>query len=94
MPPKLLSTEGRTTRGFGPAKLYDGRMGRGLIAIGIVLVVCGVLLTFGERLPIRLGRLPGDIVIRGKNTTVYLPLVTSLLVSLLLSFVMWLLGRR
>jgi len=69
-------------------------MGRAFIAIGIVLVALGLVLTFGERLPIRLGRLPGDIVIRGKNTTFYFPLVTSLLLSVLLSFVMWLLGRR
>jgi Protein of unknown function (DUF2905) len=69
-------------------------MGRALIAIGAVLVVVGLLLTFGERLPIRPGRLPGDIVIRGKNTTFYFPLVTSLLLSVLFSFVMWLLGRR
>jgi hypothetical protein len=69
-------------------------MGRGLIAIGIVLVVLGLLLTFGERLPIRLGRLPGDIVVRGKNTTFYFPLMTSLIVSALLRFVSWLLGRR
>jgi hypothetical protein len=69
-------------------------MGRGLIVIGIVLVVLGLLLTFSDRLPIRLGRLPGDIVIRGKNTTFYFPLVTSLLLSVLLSFVMWLVGRR
>ncbi len=69
-------------------------MGRALIGIGIVLVVFGLLLTLGEKLPIRLGRLPGDIVIRGKNTTFYFPLMTSLLLSLLLSFVMWLLRRR
>ena len=75
-------------------KLYDGRMGRGLIAIGIVLVVLGLLVTLGGRLPIRLGRLPGDIVIRGKNTTFYFPLATSLLLSGLLSIVMWLLSRR
>ena len=74
--------------------VYDEDMGRAFIAIGIVLVVFGLLLTFSERLPIRLGRLPGDIVVRGKNTTFYFPLVTSLLVSALLSFVMWLLGRR
>jgi len=74
--------------------LYHGRMGRTLIAIGIALVILGLLVTFGEKLPIRLGRLPGDIVIRGKNTTFYFPLVTSLLLSVLLSFVMWLLGRR
>ena len=69
-------------------------MARAFIAIGIALVILGLLLTLGERLPIRLGRLPGDIVIRGKNTTFYFPLVTSLLVSALLSFVMWLIGRR
>ncbi len=69
-------------------------MGRTLIAIGIALVVLGVLLTVGEKLPIRWGRLPGDIVVRGKNTTFYFPLVTSLLLSVLLSLVMWLIGRR
>ena len=69
-------------------------MGRAFIAIGIALVILGLLLTLGEKLPIRLGRLPGDIVIRGKNTTFYFPLVTSLLVSALLSLAMWLIGRR
>ena len=69
-------------------------MGRALIAIGIALVVLGVLVTVGAKLPIRWGRLPGDIVIRGKNTTFYFPLVTSLLLSVLLSLVMWLIGRR
>ena len=69
-------------------------MGRAFIAIGIALVILGLLLTLGEKLPIRLGRLPGDIVIRGKNTTFYFPLVTSLLVSALLTLVMWLIGRR
>jgi hypothetical protein len=69
-------------------------MGRAFIAIGVALVVLGLLVTLGEKLPIRLGRLPGDIVIRGKNTTFYFPLVTSLLVSALLSVVMWLIGRR
>ena len=61
---------------------------------GLIGVVLGLLVTFGEKLPVRLGHLPGDIVIRGKNTTFYFPLVTSLLLSVLLSFVMWLLGRR
>jgi hypothetical protein len=78
----------------GTRAFYHDRMGRTLIAIGIALVVLGVLVTFGEKLPIRLGRLPGDIVIRGKNTTFYFPLITSLLLSVLLSFVMWLIGRR
>ncbi len=69
-------------------------MGRTLILIGIVLVVLGLLVTLGERLPVRFGRLPGDIVIRGKNGAFYFPVVTCLLLSLVLSLVMWLLGRR
>jgi hypothetical protein len=69
-------------------------MGRVLIVIGIVLLVLGLLVTLGEKLPIRLGRLPGDIVIRGRNTTFYFPLVTSLLLSALLSLVVRLIGRR
>ena len=69
-------------------------MGRALIVIGLVLVAAGFLVILGERLPIKLGRLPGDIVIRGKNSTFYFPLVTCLLLSLLLSLVSWLLNRR
>jgi hypothetical protein len=69
-------------------------MGRALIAIGIVLVVLGLIVTFGEKLPIRLGRLPGDIVIRGKNSVFYFPIVTSIVVSVLLSLLMWLFNRR
>ena len=69
-------------------------MGRALIAIGIALVILGLLVTFSAKLPIRLGRLPGDFVFRGKNTTFYFPLVTGLLLSALLSLVLWLIGRR
>ena len=69
-------------------------MGRALIVIGLALVAAGLLLTLGEKLPVRLGRLPGDIVIRGKNSVFYLPLVTSLLLSVVLSLVLWLAGRR
>ena len=70
-----------------------GGMGRSLIVLGIVLVVAGLILSFGDRLPIRIGRLPGDIVYRGKNTTVYFPIVTSIVLSVVLSLVMWLIGR-
>jgi len=73
---------------------YDRGMGRMLILAGIVLIVIGVLVTFGERLPLRLGRLPGDIVIRGKNGAFYFPVVTCVLLSIVLSLVMWVLNRR
>ena len=69
-------------------------MGRAFIAIGIALVILGLLLTLGEKLPIRLGRLPGDIVIRGKNTTFYFPLMTCILISLVGSLILWLINRR
>lgn len=68
--------------------------GRTLIAIGAVLVLAGLLLILGARLPFRLGRLLGDILIRGKNSVFYFPLMTCLLLSLALSVVIWLLGRR
>jgi hypothetical protein len=69
-------------------------VGRTLIIIGLVLIAAGVLVTLGDRLPVRLGRLPGDIVVRGKNGVFYFPIVTCLVVSAILSLVMWLAGRR
>jgi hypothetical protein len=59
-------------------------IGRTLLVLGGVLLVLGLLLTFGSRIP-GLGRLPGDIVYRKGNFTFYFPLVTSLLLSLLLT---------
>ena len=69
-------------------------MGRTLIFIGLALVAVGLLISLGEKLPIRFGRLPGDIVVRGKNSVFYFPIVTSLLLSALLSLAMWLFGRK
>jgi hypothetical protein len=69
-------------------------LGRILIILGIVLVIAGLLFTFGERLPFRIGRLPGDIVIRGKNTTFYFPIMTSILLSLILTLLFSIFGRR
>ena len=67
--------------------------GRALIYLGAILIVFGVLITLGPRLPIRIGRLPGDIVVRGKHTTFYFPLATSILLSVLLSLIFWLFRR-
>ena len=69
-------------------------VGRTIIVIGLALVVLGLLVSLGEKLPIRFGRLPGDIVVRGKNSVFYFPIVTSVLLSALLSLAMWLFGRR
>jgi hypothetical protein len=67
--------------------------GKLLLVLGVVLVVAGVGLTLLGRVNLPLGRLPGDIVYRGKNTTFYFPLATSLLVSVVLSLVLYLVGR-
>jgi hypothetical protein len=69
-------------------------VGRALIVIGLVLVAAGLLVMMGDRLPIKLGRLPGDIVIKGKNSTFYFPLMTCLLLSVLLSLVSWIVSKR
>lgn len=69
-------------------------MGRMLIVVGLVIAAIGVVLVLGERMPFRLGRLPGDIVYRGRNTTFYFPLVTSIILSIVVSLVMWLFSRR
>ena len=68
-------------------------IGRMLIILGVVLVVMGALLTLGGKLNLPLGRLPGDIVYRGKNSVFYFPLATSILISLVLSLILYLAGR-
>jgi hypothetical protein len=68
-------------------------LGRMLIALGVLLVVLGLLVTLGERLPLRLGRLPGDIYLRGRHTSFYFPVVTCLILSAILSLAMWLFRR-
>ena len=65
-----------------------------LIALGLLVAALGVLISLGQRLPIRLGRLPGDIIIRGKHSGFYFPLATCLVISVVLSLVMWLMNRR
>jgi len=69
-------------------------IGRILIAVGLLVAVLGVVISLGERLPIRLGRLPGDIIVRGKHSVFYFPLATCLLISVILSLVLWLMNRR
>jgi Protein of unknown function (DUF2905) len=66
-------------------------MAKVLIVAGVVLVGVGLLVLAAQRFG--LGRLPGDIVIERDGFTLYLPLATSLIVSLVLTLVLWLLGR-
>ena len=68
-------------------------LGEILIFFGVVLVAVGAVLFFLGRTHLPLGRLPGDIVYRGKNTTVYFPLATSIVVSVVLSLLFYVAGR-
>ena len=64
-----------------------------LIVLGVILVVLGLLVTIGDKVPLRLGRLPGDIYVRGKHGSFYFPVVTCILLSVVLSLVIWLFRR-
>lgn len=66
-------------------------LGRLLILVGVVVIAVGLLLTFTDRIPL-LGRLPGDFVIRGDRWTFYLPLGTSILISVILTLILMLSG--
>ena len=69
--------------------------GKVLVFVGILLVVVGLAFIYGDRIPfLRFGRLPGDIVYRRGNFTFYFPLITSVVLSLLLTLVFWIIGRR
>ena len=68
-------------------------LGKLLIILGILLVVAGTLLTLFGRTNLPLGRLPGDILYRGKNTTFYFPLATSILLSIVLTVLLYVIGK-
>jgi H+/Cl- antiporter ClcA len=68
-------------------------LGKLLVFLGAVLVVAGIVLMLLGRMNSPVGRLPGDFLYRGKNTTVYFPLATSLVVSVVLSIVLYWVSR-
>lgn len=64
-------------------------LGKPLILLGVVLIVVGILLVFAGKIPY-LGKLPGDLHFRRGNVDIYIPVVTSIVLSLLVSAVLWL----
>jgi Protein of unknown function (DUF2905) len=68
-------------------------LGRSLIVLGIVLAALGAVFVLGPRLPL-IGHLPGDIVIRRDNVTIFIPITSMILISVVASVVIGLLGRR
>jgi hypothetical protein len=70
-----------------------GDLGKLLITVGALLILGGIVLVLLARTHLPLGKLPGDIVYRGKNTTFYFPLATSILLSVVLSLLLYIVGR-
>jgi hypothetical protein len=68
-------------------------LGKTLVFIGILIAAAGLVLILLGKTNLPLGRLPGDIVYRGKHTTFYFPLATSIVVSVVLSIMLYLFGR-
>lgn len=71
--------------GFAP-------MGKMLIVLGFLIIVFGMILILSDKIPF-LGKLPGDIMIKRKNIVFYFPIVTCLLLSLVLTFILYLLRK-
>lgn len=68
-------------------------VGKLLLILGGILILLGAVVLLAGRLNLPIGRLPGDILYRGKNTTFYFPLMTSILLSILLSLIFYVISR-
>ncbi len=67
-------------------------MAKIIIVLGIVLVLVGLIMLFAEKLPF-LGKLPGDILIKKEHFTFYFPLATSIIISIIISVILYLIGK-
>lgn len=67
--------------------------GKLLLALGAIIAIVGLALILLGRTNLPIGRLPGDIIYRGKNATFYFPLATSILISVVLSVLLYVIGR-
>lgn len=68
-------------------------IGRFLVIVGLIIIALGLLLMTSGKFN-WIGRLPGDIIIQKKNFTIYFPLATSILISLLITLIFWIFGRK
>ncbi len=68
-------------------------IGKNMIFIGLIIIVIGIVLTFSDKLPFSLGKLPGDIIYKKENSTFYFPITTSIIISIILSLLFALFGK-
>ncbi len=70
-----------------------GDIGKIIIFLGLLMVVIGFILMLGSKMPF-IGKLPGDIAIERKNYSFYFPVTTCIIISIILSFILWLFNKR
>jgi Protein of unknown function (DUF2905) len=68
-------------------------LGKLLLLLGCIFAVIGIVVLIAGRVGLPLGRLPGDIVYHGKNTTFYFPLATSIILSVVLTLLFWIINH-
>ena len=68
-------------------------IGKSMIFIGLIIVLVGLVLTFSDKLPFSLGKLPGDIIYKKENATFFFPITTSIIISIVLSLLFTLYGK-
>jgi len=68
-------------------------IGKVLMVIGTVILIIGILLTFSDKLPFHLGKLPGDIIYKKDGFAFYFPITTSVIISIIISLLLYLFGK-
>jgi len=68
-------------------------LGKLFIVLGVLFIAVGMFQIFGAKLPLHLGRLPGDIAYKGRHGEIYFPIVTCILVSAAFTFVLWIVNH-
>ncbi len=68
-------------------------LGKMLILLGVFIIIAGVLLLLGGKVP-WIGRLPGDLIIKKEKFTFYFPITTSILISIVLTLLLWILRKQ
>jgi hypothetical protein len=69
-----------------------GALGKLLILLGVLIIVIGIVLVVGEKIP-WIGKLPGDLIIKKNKYTFYFPITTSILISIILTLLLWIFRR-
>ena len=67
-------------------------LGRALLIFGLLIAAFGAILLAGPKLPLRIGRLPGDISYHGRHGTFYFPIATCIVLSMVLTLALWIIG--